>query len=49
MSMSMRMGESEDLRLRWHVMAWRPSADDVLGRGFGKGNRGWANVESTLH
>jgi hypothetical protein len=26
-------------------MAWRQSADDVLGREFGRGNRGWANVE----
>jgi hypothetical protein len=33
MSMAMWMGKGKDLRLRWHVMAWRQSADGVLGRG----------------
>lgn len=33
MAMAMGMGKGEDLRLEWHVMAWRPSADDVLREG----------------
>lgn len=28
-------------------MAWRQTADDVLGRAFGKGNRGEAKVRCT--
>ena len=28
-------------------MAWRQTADDVLGLACGKGNRGWAKVRCT--